>query len=79
MVRASQGNKKSASVDMGTVFSNSPDGETHKKIETNVSNKFSISGENKSEKERTSKARKAVKSRQTVGAALTKQRVENMC
>ena len=34
---------------------NSPDEKIHERIETNKSNKFSISGENKSEEERTSK------------------------
>ena len=45
----------SASVDMRTVVSNSPDEEIYERIKTNESNKFSISGENKSEEERTSK------------------------
>ena len=37
------------------IWTNSPDVEIHERIETNKSNKFSISGENKKEEESTSK------------------------
>ena len=40
---------------MGVVVSNSPDEEIYKRNGTNKSNKFSSSGENKSEEERPSK------------------------
>ena len=43
---------------MGTVDSNYPDEEIYERIETNASNTFSISGENKREKERASKGQK---------------------
>ena len=76
-----KGTKKSASVDMETVVSNSPEEEIYKRIETNRSNKYSPSGKNKSEDESIvlQKARKAVKSRQTVREAMAKHRVENIC
>ena len=41
-------------VSIKTVVSNSPNKEIHERIETNESNKFSSSGENKSEEERAS-------------------------
>ena len=47
--------EKPASVDMGVVVSKSLDKEIYERIKINKSNKFSISGENKSEEERTSK------------------------
>ena len=51
-----KGTKKSALVEMETVVSNSTDEEIYKRIKTKKAiNKFSISGENKSEEERTSK------------------------
>ena len=47
-----KGTKNSVSVDMGVVVSNSPEEEIYEQNGTNESNKFSSSGENKSEEER---------------------------
>ena len=50
-----KGTTNSASIGMKTVVSNYPNEEIHERIETNESNKFSSSGENKSEEEKASK------------------------
>ena len=50
-----KGTTNSASIGMKTVVSNYPNEEIHERIETNESNKFSSSGEYKSEEEKASK------------------------
>ena len=80
MIRASQGNRKNpASVDMGAVVSNSPEKKsTSKSEQTKAINLVSVE-RTKARRMKLEKVRKAVKSRQTVGAAVTKQRAKNRC
>ena len=64
---------------MGTVVSNSSGEEFHEQIKTNKSNNLASVERTNVRRRELQKARKAVKPRQTVGAAMTKQRVEKMC
>ena len=67
---------------MKCVLPNSPNKEIHEQIETNESNKFSSSGESKSEEDEAflaSKGQDSEKLTQTGPTAMIKQRVKNTC
>ena len=64
---------------MKTVVPKYPNKEIYERIETNKSNKFSSSGENKSEEEEASKGQESREITTNSSSATIKQKLENMC